>query len=102
MEFEGRQIQRMDPDKIVRLGLGHVPEGREVFPFLTVAENLKMGAYLRRDRNGVADGSGTHLRLFPAPERTIHAAGRPALRRRAADAGDLAMPDEPAETDPAR
>jgi branched-chain amino acid transport system ATP-binding protein len=50
IEFEARPIQRMDPDRIVRMGLGHVPEGREVFPFLTVAENLKMGAYLRRDR----------------------------------------------------
>jgi branched-chain amino acid transport system ATP-binding protein len=49
VEFEGNQITRMDPDRIVRLGLGHVPEGREVFPFLTVAENLQMGAYLRRD-----------------------------------------------------
>jgi branched-chain amino acid transport system ATP-binding protein len=54
VEFENRPIQCMDPDKIVRLGLSHVPEGREVFPFLTVAENLKMGAYLRRDRDGVA------------------------------------------------
>ena len=50
IEFEGKPIQRMDPDRIVRMGLGHVPEGREVFPFLTVAENLKMGAYLRHDR----------------------------------------------------
>lgn len=49
VEFEGHPITRMDADKIVRLGLGHVPEGREVFPFLTVAENLAMGAYLRRD-----------------------------------------------------
>jgi branched-chain amino acid transport system ATP-binding protein len=49
VEFEGKPITRMDADKIVRLGLGHVPEGREVFPFLTVAENLQMGAYLRRD-----------------------------------------------------
>ena len=49
VEFEGKPIARMDADKIVRLGLGHVPEGREVFPFLTVAENLQMGAYLRRD-----------------------------------------------------
>jgi branched-chain amino acid transport system ATP-binding protein len=49
VEFEGKLITRMDADKIVRLGLGHVPEGREVFPFLTVAENLAMGAYLRKD-----------------------------------------------------
>ena len=45
VEFEGKPIQRMDPDKIVRLGLSHVPEGREVFPFLTVRENLVMGGF---------------------------------------------------------
>jgi len=54
IEFEGKPIQRLSPDRIVRLGLGHVPEGREVFPFLTVAENLSMGGYLRHDREGVA------------------------------------------------
>src|SRR5207249_987785 len=52
--FAGRQIQGMDPDKITRLGLSHVPEGREVFPFLTVRENLRMGAYSRDDADGVA------------------------------------------------
>ena len=52
--FEGRQIQGMDPDRIARLGLSHVPEGREIFPFLTVAENLGMGAYMRRDADGIA------------------------------------------------
>ena len=52
IEFEGKAIQRMDADKIVRLGLSHVPEGREVFPFLSVRENLAMGAFLRKDRDG--------------------------------------------------
>src|SRR5947207_4626499 len=52
--FEGREIQGMDPDKVTRLGLSHVPEGREVFPFLTVQENLRMGAYIRQDADGVA------------------------------------------------
>src|SRR5205807_7842171 len=51
--FAGRQIQRMDPDRIMRLGLSHVPEGREVFPFLTVEDNLRMGAYTRKDAAGV-------------------------------------------------
>ncbi len=51
--FAGRPIHRMDPDRIVRLGLGHVPEGREVFPFLSVRENLMMGAFLRSDGDGV-------------------------------------------------
>ena len=43
--FAGEDITAKDPDRIARLGLGHVPEGREVFPFLTVEENLGMGAF---------------------------------------------------------
>src|SRR5438552_11025205 len=53
IEFMGRPIQRMEADKIVRLGLSHVPEGREMFPFLSVRENLMMGAYPRRDGDRV-------------------------------------------------
>ena len=53
--FDGRPIQARDPDWVARLGIGHVPEGREVFPFLTVEENLRMGAYARRDREIDAD-----------------------------------------------
>jgi len=52
--LEGREIQGMDPDRIARRGLSHVPEGREVFPFLSVRENLRMGAYARKDADGVA------------------------------------------------
>jgi branched-chain amino acid transport system ATP-binding protein len=47
--FNGVEIQGQDPDKIARRGIGHVPEGREVFPFLSVEENLAMGAFSRRD-----------------------------------------------------
>jgi len=52
--FDGRLLRGMDPDRVMRLGLSHVPEGREVFPLLTVRENLKMGAYSRRDAEGIA------------------------------------------------
>src|SRR5688572_31618035 len=52
--FDGRQIDGMDPDRVMRLGLAHVPEGREVFPFLSVRENLRMGAYTRKDADGIA------------------------------------------------
>ncbi len=113
IEFLGKPIQRMEADKIVRLGLSHVPEGREVFPFLSVRENLMMGAYPRKDRDGVAEdlervygyfaqgprwrrrGSRTRLRLFPAAEGAHQPAGRTAFRRRAANAGDRAGADEP-------
>ena len=48
--YDGAEIQARDPDWVARLGIGHVPEGREVFPFLTVEENLRMGAFSRKDR----------------------------------------------------
>jgi branched-chain amino acid transport system ATP-binding protein len=65
VEFEGKSIQRMDPDKIVRLGVSHVPEGREVFPFLTVRENLAMGAFLRTNRDEVAQDLERIYGYFP-------------------------------------
>ncbi len=51
--FKGEAIQRKDPADIVRRGICHVPEGREVFPLLSVHDNLIMGAYTRKDRDGV-------------------------------------------------
>ncbi len=53
--FREKEIQGIDPDKTARLGIAHVPEGREVFPFLSVEENLAMGAYLRNDNEVSAD-----------------------------------------------
>src|SRR5216117_3624570 len=63
--FDGREIQGMDPDRVTRLGLSHVPEGREIFPLLTVAENLKMGAYTRTDTVGVARDLAMVCEYFP-------------------------------------
>src|SRR5256885_17211609 len=65
IEFLGKPIQRMEADKIVRLGISHVPEGREVFPFLTVRENLMMGAYTRRDGDRVKDDLELVYGYFP-------------------------------------
>src|SRR5947199_10667913 len=65
VSFAGREIQRMDPDRVMRLGLSHVPEGREVFPFLTVRENLKMGAYTRTDAGAVAQDMQMVYDYFP-------------------------------------
>jgi branched-chain amino acid transport system ATP-binding protein len=64
--FDGEEIQCRDPDWVARRGLAHVPEGREVFPFLSVAENLAMGAYNRKDRDAVEDDTQTVYRYFPA------------------------------------
>jgi branched-chain amino acid transport system ATP-binding protein len=63
--FEGRDIARLPPDKVMRLGICHVPEGREIFPFLTVRENLTMGAYTRRDSAGVARDTELCFDYFP-------------------------------------
>jgi branched-chain amino acid transport system ATP-binding protein len=63
--FAGREIQGLDPDRVTRLGLSHVPEGREVFPFLTVRENLAMGAYTRPDPDGVARDMAMVYEYFP-------------------------------------
>ncbi len=53
VEFAGRDITRWDAERVVRLGMAYVPEGREVFPELTVWENLVMGGFSRRDRDGL-------------------------------------------------
>jgi branched-chain amino acid transport system ATP-binding protein len=63
--LEGRPIHGLDPDRVARLGLSHVPEGREVFPLLTVRENLRMGAYTRRDADGVARDLEMVSEYFP-------------------------------------
>lgn len=74
--LEGKPIQGRDPDHIVRGGVSHVPEGREVFPFLTVHENLMMGAYTRKDRGQVAADIDMVMNYFPIlKERTAQQAG---------------------------
>ncbi len=73
IEFLGKPIQRMEADKIVRLGLSHVPEGREVFPFLSVRENLMMGAYTRHDRDGVAGDLDREADTANRPDRPVRA-----------------------------
>jgi branched-chain amino acid transport system ATP-binding protein len=77
IEFCGKAIQRMEADRIVRLGISHVPEGREVFPFLSVRENLMMGAYARRDRSGIFEDLDRVYGYFPRlKERLDQAAGQ--------------------------
>jgi branched-chain amino acid transport system ATP-binding protein len=63
--FGGQDITRMQAAKIVTLGLCHSPEGRRLFPRLTVRDNLFMGAYTRRDRAGIAADLERVFTLFP-------------------------------------
>ena len=65
IELEGKPIHGMDPDRIVKLGLSHVPEGREVFPLLSVRDNLMMGAYTRNDSDGIARDIEAVSAYFP-------------------------------------
>jgi branched-chain amino acid transport system ATP-binding protein len=63
--YEGRAIHAMAPEEINRIGIAHVPEGRRVFPQMTVLENLEMGAYLRRDPAGVKRDLDEVFARFP-------------------------------------
>ena len=63
--FAGREIRGLRADRVARLGVSLVMEGREVFPFLTVAENLAMGAYLRADRDAVEADRAAVFELLP-------------------------------------
>ncbi|OPY10099.1 MAG: High-affinity branched-chain amino acid transport ATP-binding protein LivF [Syntrophaceae bacterium PtaB.Bin095] len=65
IEFMGQRIDRKDTDQIVRMGISYVPEGREVFPELTVMENILMGAYTRRDRQGIREDIENVFSHFP-------------------------------------
>jgi branched-chain amino acid transport system ATP-binding protein len=65
IRFEGAEIQSRDPAWIVRRGISHVPEGREVFPLLSVEENLRMGAYTRSDAEGIAQDIDMVYGYFP-------------------------------------
>jgi len=65
IRFEGEEIQGRDPAWIVRRGISHVPEGREVFPLLSVEENLRMGAYTRSDVRGIAGDLAMVYGYFP-------------------------------------
>ena len=65
IEFKGENITAKDPAFIVQQGLSHVPEGREVFALLSVRDNLLMGAYTRKDRDGVARDMEAVFTYFP-------------------------------------
>jgi branched-chain amino acid transport system ATP-binding protein len=73
--FEDQPIHEMNPNKIVDLGISQVPEGRRIFPYLTVSENLDMGAFLRKDKIGIKQDMEYIFELFPILAERQHQAG---------------------------
>jgi branched-chain amino acid transport system ATP-binding protein len=74
--FGGRSISRRSPEAVVRAGIAHVPEGRGTLTELSVRENLRLGAYVRRDRKAVAEDERRALSYFPRlQERASQRAG---------------------------
>ena len=67
--FAGRSISRSSPEAVARLGIAHVPEGRGTLTDLSVRENLRLGAYVRRDRKGIREDERRVLGHFPWLER---------------------------------
>jgi branched-chain amino acid transport system ATP-binding protein len=76
VSFAGRDLRGVPPEKVVAMGLAHVPEGRGIFGNLTVMENLRLGAWIRKDRAGVAADFEKIFGIFPRlGERQGQAAG---------------------------
>jgi branched-chain amino acid transport system ATP-binding protein len=73
--FMGKPIQDLPPNEIVALGICQVPEGRRIFPFLSVAENLDMGAFLRSDQQEIKRDMEYVYELFPILAERRHQAG---------------------------
>jgi branched-chain amino acid transport system ATP-binding protein len=74
--FKGEKINGLKPGKIAARGIIQIPEGRKLFPLLTVKENLMMGAYLRKDRKGVQQSLDRVLTLFPDLKNKLGSEGR--------------------------
>ncbi|MCJ7685519.1 MAG: ABC transporter ATP-binding protein [Desulfobacteraceae bacterium] len=67
--FQGQRIDSLSPEKVVKLGIIHCPEGRHLFPDLTVLENIEIGAYLRKDRLEIEQDKTDVLEMFPVLEK---------------------------------
>ena len=65
VKLDGEDVQGSDPDHVVKRGMVHVPEGREIFPLLSVEENVAMGAYTRTDTQDIAQDMEMVYSYFP-------------------------------------
>jgi len=73
--FMGQPIHNLDPHQVVALGISQVPEGRRIFPYLSVIENLDMGAFLRKDNQNIKQDFDYVFSLFPILKERRHQAG---------------------------
>jgi branched-chain amino acid transport system ATP-binding protein len=73
--LEGKTINGLPPNDIVAMGISQVPEGRRIFPYLTVAENIDMGAFLRKDKENIKADMDRVFDLFPILAERRHQAG---------------------------
>lgn len=89
----GEDITGLPTTEIVARGITLVPEGRRVFPNLSVLENLKIGAFLREDKDGIQEDLQKVYKLFPRAAGTFLADGRNPFRRGTADAGGRTRAD---------
>lgn len=104
IQYKGRSITTVPTERIVKMGISQVPEGRQIFSSLTVRENLEMGAYTRRDREGIRDSMERVFTSFPRlQERLVQLGGTLsggeqqmlAMGRGLMSAPDLLLLDEP-------
>ena len=75
IRFDGEEIKGLRPEWVAKRGIAHVPEGRGTLGALTVRENLRVGAYLRKDRKGIAQDMDLLLDLFPQLRQRIGSTG---------------------------
>ncbi len=72
IKFDGQELTKMQPHKIVSLGISQVPEGRRVFPLMSVMENLEMGAYTRKNKKEINEALEIVFKRFPRLKERIH------------------------------
>ena len=65
VEYNGKNLLQTEPSTIITTGVAHVPEGRHIFPTMTVLENLEMGAYIRNDKEGIQESIEEAFQRFP-------------------------------------
>lgn len=73
--FDGKRIDGLTPDAVVKLGISMVPEGRHIYPHMSVKDNLLMGAYLRRDSQGIRDDLDKLYARFPRVKERLNQLG---------------------------